>query len=158
MERLLELFEFTPGYRLLHITDDAAKAATPFLNPLKECEGQLDIIQYGQREHFFPEHVKLRTVASVQKPFKAAARDYESMLVVDMLHQTPHPHKFLKHCYTCLENSALILVLQKKGTMETERIKELLDSVDFQAANGIDIIEGYELVVAKKMHMWCNGL
>ena len=35
---------------------------------------------------------------------------------------------------------------------------ELLENNEFRAANFIDIFPNYDLVMAKKMHMWGNGL
>jgi hypothetical protein len=35
----------------------------------------------------------------------------------------------------------------------------MLDKSEFRAANTIsDLIAGYDVIVAKKMHMWGNGL
>ncbi|MDQ1245442.1 MAG: hypothetical protein QG565_1783, partial [Campylobacterota bacterium] len=35
---------------------------------------------------------------------------------------------------------------------------KLLEEFEFRAPNEIDIVEGYDLIIAKKMHMWGNGL
>jgi len=48
--------------------------------------------------------------------------------------------------------------MEKKGVMDVEKIKELLEEFEFRAVNDIDIVQGYDLVMAKKMHMWGNGL
>jgi hypothetical protein len=43
--------------------------------------------------------------------------------------------------------------------MNIDEVEELLDKSEFRAANTIvDLIDGYEVIVAKKMHMWGNGL
>jgi len=42
--------------------------------------------------------------------------------------------------------------------MDIEAMKEMLEEFEFRAANDIDVVEGYDLVMAKKMHMWGNGL
>ena len=42
--------------------------------------------------------------------------------------------------------------------MDVEQIKEYLIQHEFRAHNEIDLLEGYDLVMAKKMHMWGNGL
>ena len=36
--------------------------------------------------------------------------------------------------------------------------KEILEDFEFRVANYIDLVEGYDLIMAKKMHMWGNGL
>jgi len=48
--------------------------------------------------------------------------------------------------------------MEKKGLMNIEEIKQILEENEFRAANQIDVLEKYDLVMAKKMHMWGNGL
>ena len=64
----------------------------------------------------------------------------------------------LKIAYTTLANTADIIIMQKKGTMDIDAIKEMLEEFEFRAANYIDVLPEYDLVMAKKMHMWGNGL
>ena len=43
--------------------------------------------------------------------------------------------------------------------MPISEIEALLDQVDFRAINAMnDLIQGCDVIVAKKMHMWGNGL
>jgi len=42
--------------------------------------------------------------------------------------------------------------------LNIEALKTKLEIMEFRSANEIDIIDGYDLVIAKKMHMWGNGL
>ena len=43
--------------------------------------------------------------------------------------------------------------------MSFPEVESLLDQVEFRAINAItDFIEGYDVIVAKKMHMWGKGL
>jgi hypothetical protein len=64
----------------------------------------------------------------------------------------------LKLAYTTLANTANIVIIEKKGVMDIEAVKAMLEEHEFRAPNEIDIIEGYDLVMAKKMHMWGVGL
>ncbi|MGE4473477.1 MAG: hypothetical protein AB7D20_11805, partial [Sulfuricurvum sp.] len=58
-----------------------------------------------------------------------------------------------------LENSAEVIIIQSNGAIETSEIEALLEKAEFRAANTIsDLIAGYDVIVAKKMHMWGNGL
>jgi hypothetical protein len=58
-----------------------------------------------------------------------------------------------------LLNATEIIIVQKNGSMEIGEIEALLDQSEFRATNTIgDLIDGYEVIVAKKMHMWGNGL
>jgi len=43
--------------------------------------------------------------------------------------------------------------------MSIAEVESLLDQVEFRAINAImDLIDGYEVIIGKKMHMWGNGL
>jgi hypothetical protein len=42
--------------------------------------------------------------------------------------------------------------------MDIEAVKTILEDHEFRAPNEIDIMEGYDLIMAKKMHMWGAGL
>ncbi len=43
--------------------------------------------------------------------------------------------------------------------MSIAEVEDLLDKSEFRATNAImDLIDGYEVIVAKKMHMWGAGL
>jgi hypothetical protein len=64
----------------------------------------------------------------------------------------------LKLAYLTLANAANIIIIEKKGVMDIEAVKTMLQEYEFRAPNEIDIIDGYDLVMAKKMHMWGNGL
>lgn len=64
----------------------------------------------------------------------------------------------LKLAYQTLANSANIIILEKKGTTDIASTKALLEELEFRSANEIDILENYDLIMAKKMHMWGNGL
>ena len=64
----------------------------------------------------------------------------------------------LRIAYTTLANAADVIIMEKKGIMDVEATKELLEKFEFRAPNAIDLLDEYELVMAKKMHMWGNGL
>jgi hypothetical protein len=48
--------------------------------------------------------------------------------------------------------------MEKKGVLDLNIIKDELSSAEFRAVNEIDLVDGYDLVMGKKMHMWGNGL
>ena len=81
------------------------------------------------------------------------------MIVQDVLHLHEMPLKFLQLIYRTLLNATEIIIIQKNGSMSIGEIESLLDQAEFRATNTImDLIDGYEVIVAKKMHMWGNGL
>jgi hypothetical protein len=84
-------------------------------------------------------------------------RDYEYVILKDTLSIHSNPIKLLQGIYRSMENSAEIIVLQTSELLfDTEA---MLEECEFRSANKIyGILENYDGVVAKKMHMWGNGL
>ncbi|MDD5052277.1 MAG: hypothetical protein PHO27_06045 [Sulfuricurvum sp.] len=102
---------------------------------------------------------KVDTIKDFNSPIRSATRDYETIVLQDVLHLHSLPLKLLQLVYRSLENSAEIIIVQSKGVMETSEVEALLERSEFRAANTIsDLIAGYDVIVAKKMHMWGNGL
>jgi hypothetical protein len=102
---------------------------------------------------------KIDMIKDFNSPVRSATRDYETIVLQDILHVHTLPQKLLQLIYRSLENSAEIIVVQSKGAMETSDVEALLEKSEFRAANTItDLIAGYDVIVAKKMHMWGNGL
>ena len=64
----------------------------------------------------------------------------------------------IKLSYLTLANTANIIIIEKKGLLDIQALKSKLEEMEFRSANDIDIIDGYDLVIAKKMHMWGAGL
>ena len=137
------LFDEFPNLAVLHINN-----GVDFLNPIIEnvvakTEGKLDYKE-------FTDEKSLR--------LRPTARDYEYIILGDILDSCENKLQLLNMYYRALENSANIIVLAKKSNNSTEEIKGLLDKTYFQAINDIDIFEEYIIITGKKMHMWGNGL
>ena len=137
------LFQEFPNIAILHVNN-----GVDFLNPLLEelasrLEGKVDLINF---------------VDEKSARLKSSARDYEYIILSDILSFCPNRDKILKLMYKALENSANIIILENKSHENTEEIKELLDKTSFVAINDIDLFENYNLITAKKLHMWGSGL
>ncbi|MCD6172389.1 MAG: hypothetical protein J7J96_01195 [Sulfurimonas sp.] len=115
-------------------------------NILNKVDGTLDITLYNNENLNF------------SQPFRALARSNDIVIFKDTFISHENQKMILKIAYTSLANTADIIIMEKKGVMDIEKIKELLEEFEFRAANDIDVVEGYDLVIAKKMHMWGNGL
>ena len=48
--------------------------------------------------------------------------------------------------------------MEKKGLLDIPLIKQMLEEFEFRASNEINLLDGYDLIMAKKMHMWGAGL
>jgi len=143
LELFSSLFDDIPNLAVLHINN-----RVDFLNPViedivKQSDGKLDFKNFTDEKS-----LKLRV----------APREYEYIILGDILDSCENKINLLKMYYTALENSANIIILVKKSKNNVEEIKSLLEETNFRAANDIDIFEDYMMITAKKMHMWGNGL
>ena len=80
------------------------------------------------------------------------------MIFKDIQNLHKNFEQLVKIAYTTLANTADIVVMQKKGLMDVAATKELLERREFRAPNAIEVLPDYDLVMAKKMHMWGAGL
>ena len=147
MQKELTLFKglFQPfiNIQILHINNNIS-----FLTPtLEEIASSLEgKIEY--KEFMDEKSARLR----------ASSREFEYIILSDILSFCPNKEKILKLMYKALENSANIIILEKKSNENLEEIKELLDKCSFVAINNIELFDEYNLITAKKMHMWNAGL
>lgn len=138
-----DLFQEFPNIAILHINN-----GIEFLNPtLKEVaerlEGKLEYIDF---------------IDEKSARLKSSARDFEYIILSDILSYCPNKDKIVKIMYKALENSANIIILEKKSNQNLDEIKTLLDKTSFVAINDIDLFDNYYLITAKKLHMWGSGL
>ncbi|PHS59251.1 MAG: hypothetical protein COB17_00895 [Sulfurimonas sp.] len=94
----------------------------------------------------------------LNQPFRALPRDSDIVIIKDVYMSHENQNMLLKLSYLTLANSAEIIIMEKKGLMDLDAVKQKLEDFEFRTANTIDIVDGYDLVIAKKMHMWGNGL
>lgn len=139
-----DLFQPFENIAILHIHN-----GLDVLNPIMEevatsLNGQVKSIPFVQEKD-----AKLNGVA----------REYEYIILSDILSHCPHKDKILSMMYKALENSANIIILEKKAHNNEDEIRTLLDKTSFVAINNIDdLFEEYHCFTAKKLHMWGNGL
>jgi len=146
LEQFLQLFNPLPGNHYLQITtaeDEITKALSVMLEGV---DGELGLALYNEDNLDF------------SKPFRAPARSNDIVIFKDVFHAHQNQKMILKIAYTSLANTADIIIMEKKGVMDIEAMKDMLVEFEFRAPNDIDIVEGYDLVMAKKMHMWGAGL
>ena len=158
--QFLELINPQPGYRILDVTSHADELSEALAAMLAEVGGTLGLVLYPG-EHRTPEVedvVMASTVPSYAKPFRSPARHYDVVIVRDVLDRHDFAQRMQALCYKSLANAGEIIVIARKGAMDCERMKEELEQNEFRASNRIDIFADSDLVMAKKMHMWGNGL
>jgi predicted nicotinamide N-methyase len=85
-------------------------------------------------------------------------RSNDIIVLKDIFYKHQNKEMILKIAYTSLANTADIVIMERKGLLDIPLLKQRLEEFEFRAANEIDVIDGYDLVMAKKMHMWGAGL
>jgi hypothetical protein len=161
MTSFCDLFQTSPQMKILVATshsDTLIEEVCTFLEPFNAT---VDISLYpGEHEEYSASVIgKKDTIKDFNSPIRCATRDYETIILQDVLHLHALPLKLLQLIYRSLENSAEVIIVQKCGAMESAEIEAMLEKSEFRAANTIrDLIAGYDVIVAKKMHMWGNGL
>ncbi|MEA3331660.1 MAG: hypothetical protein U9Q29_08215 [Campylobacterota bacterium] len=146
LEQFLQLFNPLPGNHYLQVTRQKDEITDALNFMLEKVDGELDVVLYNDENLNF------------SQPFRALARSNDIVVFKDIFAAHKNQKMILKIAYTSLANTADIIIMEKKGLMDVEQVKEMLEEFEFRAANEIDIVDGYDLVMAKKMHMWGNGL
>lgn len=141
-EEFYSLFEHFPNTAFYHIHDNCDEVTVLLKKLIEEIGGELTVQSFQDID---------------QKRFRLKDRNFEYAIVSDCLDKLDDKNRFISNIYHSLENSAFIIILQTKGSMDIETTKELLDKNNFRAVNDINIFEKYHLVMAKKLHMWGAG-
>ncbi len=159
LKQFLELFNPNPGNRYIQITDKFDETTIALENILSKVDGELHLVCYGNPESLHDNFkTSIQYIKNVKTPFRALPREHNIVIFKNILHLHDNPELLLRIAYTTLANNANIIIMQDKNTMQIEELKELLEKFEFRSANYIDVLPEFDLVVAKKMHMWGNGL
>ena len=89
---------------------------------------------------------------------RASAREYEYVVLGNILSFCPNQEMILKLMYKSLENSGNIIILEKISNDNRYELLDLLENIGFQAPNCIELFDDVYIFTAKKMHHWDNGL
>ena len=161
LKQFLELFNPLPGNHYLQITDKIDETTLALQKIIAAVDGEFRLVLYAQEMPKLPKELsetKVELISTFSRPFRALPRDNDMVIFKDTLWQHNNPELLLKITYRTLANTANVIIMQKKGTMDIEVTKAMLEKLEFRAANEIDILDEFDLVMAKKMHMWGNGL
>lgn len=146
LDKFLQLFNPYPGNHYLQITTQEDEITKELKRVLDRVDGKLNLTLYNEQNLDF------------SQAFRALPREHDIVLIQGVLSRHENPNMLLKLAYQTLANSANIIILEKKGTLDIASTKVLLEELEFRSANEIEIVKGYDLIMAKKMHMWGNGL
>lgn len=157
-----ELFNPLPGNHYIQVVTYVDETTDALYELMKNVDGELRIAVYTKEDaseiqEKYPD-AKVQLINNFSNPFKALPRDNDMVIFKDIFHLHEKQNLLLKLSYTTLANTANIIIMQEKGTMDIQGIIDTLSEYEFRSANYVDVHPGYDLVVAKKMHMWGNGL
>lgn len=156
---ITSLLHPTPHTKIMVVTSHLDSMAEELGNFLAPYEGLIDVSLFPGDHQSLSTFHKTFTIKDYKSPAGGIPRDYACVIVQDVLHLHESPQKFLQLIYRTLLNASEIIIIQKNGSMSIAEVESLLDQVEFRAINAItDLIEGHEIIVGKKMHMWGAGL
>jgi predicted nicotinamide N-methyase len=161
LKQFHELFNPLPGNHYLQVTDVIDETTEAIYELIEGANGELRVALYEDSPSNLPsnlKNIKLQSIQKLSNPFRALPRDNDIVIFKDIFYKHKNPQVLLRIAYTTLANTANLIIMEKKGTMDIEATKELLEKFEFRAPNAIDVMDEYDLVMAKKMHMWGNGL
>ena len=171
LEQFRELFKPLPGNHYLEVTSHPKSIsslrahvdaiATLLSSMMQEVGGKFNLVVYSKEDLEFDSTdvcTTLQHVKDFDDSFRALPRNHDAVILKDILSKHHKKEMILKLAYLTLANSASIVIIEKKGVMDIELIKAMLEEHEFRASNSVEIFDEYDLVIAKKMHMWGNGL
>ena len=161
LDKFRELFTPLPGNHYLQVTTSPDETTTALSELIKTVDGEFNLVIYDENEidigQNYPD-AKIQHIRNFKQPFRALPRTNDIVVFKDFFHLHENQKGITKIAYATLANAADIIIMQKKGTMDINAVKEFLTEMEFRSANEIDVLPEYDLVMAKKMHMWGNGL
>ena len=138
-----ELFSSYTNIAILHI-DNSLGLVDSTLEEIKEKnQGQIKYIPF---------------LDDSSAKLKATAREFEYVILGDILSYCKNQEEILKLMYKALENSGNIIILEKISNDNKYELLDLLENVGFQAPNCIELFDDVYIFKAKKMHHWDNWL
>lgn len=161
LELFRKLFNPLPGNHYLYVTTVVDEISFLLNEMMQKVNGRFNLVIYGKEDLEINPKSRMENIQYVEDfahTFRATPRDHDIVVFKDIFHSHKNQKMILKLAYLTLANTANIIIMEKKGVMDVEAIKAMLEDYEFRAPNEIDIVEGYDLVMAKKMHMWGNGL
>jgi hypothetical protein len=162
LKQFMELFRPLPGNRYIQVTTEIDATTEALAKLLEGVGGELRLALYY--DAYVPEiapefaHAKIEKIANFVHPFRALPREHDKVILKDIYAAHHKKESLLKTSYTTLANTAEIVIMEKQGVLNLEELHEALLACEYRAPNTVDVLEGYDIVVAKKMHMWGNGL
>jgi len=161
LKQFVELFNPYPGNNYLLVTTEIDEISDVLYELMQSVDGILNLVLYTSQEidakSKYP-NANVQDIDNFKQPFRALPRSNDIVIFKDVFHKHENKKFILKTAYTTLANAADIIIMQEKGKMDIQTTLNTLENFEFRSQNSIDFLPHYDLVMAKKMHMWGNGL
>jgi hypothetical protein len=156
--RIKELFNPLPGNRYLEVTTNVDEISFLLAQMMEDVGGKFNISLYESGAAATDIRANISHIADKKTLPRVMPREHDMVVLKDIYALHEDKDALLSLSYRTLANAAHIIILEKKGVIDTKELMQRLEEFEFRAANEIDVVDGYDLVMAKKMHMWGNGL
>jgi hypothetical protein len=143
LELFKELFADYTNIAILHIDNSLGLVDSVLEEVRVQNEGNIKYIPF---------------VDETSAKLRATAREYEYIVLGNILTYCSNQEAILKLMYKAIENSGNIIILEKISNDNRYELLDLLENIGFQAPNCIELFDDTYIFTAKKMHHWDNGL
>jgi hypothetical protein len=138
-DQFSQLFEITPAVSIYHYTALDQEISDYLEEILKDVVGGLSILDTSLDIN----KLKMRS--------KPSSCDYA--IVSNYLLDFDNSNLLMNMISRSLRDAGYIIILEDKNK-NLSKVYELLEEFDYGAVSKIDIFEQYDLIMAKKLHMW----
>ncbi|ABB45210.1 hypothetical protein Suden_1936 [Sulfurimonas denitrificans DSM 1251] len=159
LEHFRAIFKPLPGNHYLEVSTTTDEITKLFSDMMQGVGGEFNLALYGKnKQNLHAINARVQYIDDFKAPFRALPRDHDAVLLKDIFHLHQNQEMMLKLSYLTLANTANIIIMEKKGILDIDKVVKQLEDFEFRAPNTIEAVERYDLLIAKKMHMWGNGL
>ena len=156
LQQFLELFQPNPAESYMVVTTTPDCLVDSLSKKTEVVEGEFEVVLYGETKNSVH---KTQHVEKLNKPFKSKPRSFDKVIFYNIFTKHQNIAMLLQLAYRSLANAAEVIVVEPKNTLNKEKMLTLLEQNEYRASNHIgDILKGYDIFTARKMHMWGNGL
>lgn len=143
-----------PGFQVAFIGHNDNAILELLSNKVGEENGHIKAFIYD-RKPVDLYRVDVKMMEDYSKNFRTVAREYELLILNDILQSPLDQDKLMKNAFKALENSGDLLVVAPS----VEGIAARLETFGFVAINEIETDDETKVLIsAKKMHGWGHGL
>ena len=135
---------------------------SPYINiSILHIDNSLGLVNSALEEVRIENEGNIKYISFVDESsatLRATAREYEYIVLGNILTYCSNQEAILKLMYKAIENSGNIIIIENISNDNRYEILDLLENIGFQAPNCIELFDDYYIFTAKKMHHWDNGL